>query len=127
MQYGMTNIYTPVVIYPFWTPENETLQVLVTSDRWESVRGNAQLTWYDWKGTELQTSEHAFSVPTLNNTEIFAATGLENILPKNQSVEDVWLLLNLTAVVDGRTVKNEQVVSLRILRIALGHVAQLYT
>ncbi|KAI0798664.1 glycoside hydrolase family 2 protein [Irpex lacteus] len=109
LQYGMSTIYSPLAIYPFWTPENETLQVLVSSDRWESVKGSAQLTWYDWKGTELQTSKHSFTVPTLNNSNIFTATGLENILPKNQSVENVWLLLNLTAEVDGRTITNEQV------------------
>ncbi len=118
LPYGMTSIYSPLAIYPFWTPENETLQVLVSSDRWESVRGSAQLTWYDWKGTELQTCKHPFTVPTLNNSNIFSATGLENILPKNQSVENVWLLLNLTAEVDGRTITNEQVVSLRDQRVA---------
>lgn len=118
LQYGMTGIFSPVMIYPFWTPENETLQVLATSDRWDSVQGSAQLTWYDWKGTTLRSSKHAFDIPTLNNSVVFEASGLDNILPANQLMENVWLLLNLTAHVDGRTVTNEQVVSGSLREIA---------
>lgn len=114
LQYGMTGAYTPVVIYPFWTPENQTLEVLVTSDRWETIEGTAQLTWYDWHGKELESSQHAFTVPTLNNTEILKASGLSNILPSGQSPENVFLLLNLTAQVEGKTVTHEQVVSQRL-------------
>lgn len=111
LQYGMAGAYAPVVIYPFWTAENETLEVVVTSDRWETVSGVAQLTWHDWHGMELQTSKHAFVVPTLNNSVISATSALVNILPQGRSAEDVWLLLNLTAEVEGRTVRHEQVVS----------------
>lgn len=111
LQYGMTGAYTPVVIYPFWTPENQTLEVLVTSDRWETVEGTAQLTWYDWHGKDLETTRHAFRVPTLNNTEIFKASGLHSILPHGQSVENVFLHMNLTAKVEGKTVTHEQVAS----------------
>ncbi|KAF7800158.1 hypothetical protein EIP86_011404 [Pleurotus ostreatoroseus] len=109
LQYGMTGAYSPVVIYPFWTPDNETLEVVVTSDRWETVKGTAQLTWYDWHGTVLETSQHPFTVPTLNNTEIFTASGLQNILPHNQSAENVFLMMNLTAQVEGKTITHEQV------------------
>ena len=110
LHYGMTGVYTPLAIYPFWTAENQTLEVLVMSDRWETVKGSAQLTWYDWSGKELTSSVHPFSVPTLNNSEIFSATGLNNILPRGAAPEDVWLLLNLTAKVEGKTITNEQVV-----------------
>ncbi|KXN81560.1 putative beta-mannosidase A [Leucoagaricus sp. SymC.cos] len=109
LQYGLTGIFSPVVIYPFWTARNETLEVLVVSDRWESVKGQAQLTWYDWNGTMLSTEKHEFTVPSLNNSVIVQKTGLEeSILPKGRNVMDVWMLLNLTAEVDGKTVTNEQ-------------------
>ncbi|RPD64762.1 glycoside hydrolase [Lentinus tigrinus ALCF2SS1-6] len=109
LQYGMTNIYSPVVIYPFWYANNETLEVLVTSDRWDTVEGTAQLTWYDWSGNELNSSTVPFEVPTLNNSVVFpATTGLENILPAGQNASDVFLLLNVTAQVDNRTVTQEQ-------------------
>ncbi|KAI0673928.1 glycoside hydrolase [Trametes maxima] len=108
LQYGMTGIFQPVVIYPFWTPESETLEVLVTSDRWETVNATAQLTWYDWNGVELNSTVTPFSAPTLNNTAIVQARGLDNILPAGKDATDVWLLLNLTAVVGNRTVTHEQ-------------------
>ncbi|KAI0338261.1 glycoside hydrolase [Trametopsis cervina] len=109
VQYGMVNIYSPIIIYPFWTAENETLRILATSDRWDTVNGRAQLTWYDWSGKTLNTSTHEFSIPTLNNSLISETTGLKNILPANQSADQVWLLLNLTAKVNNKTVTNEQV------------------
>ncbi|KAK7051780.1 glycoside hydrolase family 2 protein [Favolaschia claudopus] len=108
MQYGLTTAYSPVTIYPFWTASNETLEVIVTSDRWDSVSGSAQLTWYDWSGKMLNTSTHAFTVPTLNNSLIFSASGLNSILPVGQKATDVWMLLNVTAEVDGNTITNEQ-------------------
>ena len=111
MQYGMTGIYNPVVVYPFWTPENQTLEVLVTSDRWESVQAKAQLTWYDWEGRTLETSEKEVVVPTLNNSVVFKETGFEKILPKGKNPEDVFMLLNVTAKVEGKRVTSEQVVS----------------
>ena len=112
LQYGMTNIYSPVIIYPFWYANNETLEVLVTSDRWDAVEGTAQLTWYDWSGAELNTSTVPFEVPTLNSSIVFpATTGLENVLPAGKNASDVFLLLNVTAQVENRTVIQEQYVS----------------
>lgn len=111
LHYGMTNIFSPVTIYPFWFAGNETLEVLVTSDRWEAVEGKAQLTWYDWSGSELNSSVVEFEVPSLNNSLVFQATGLDNILVGGRNASDVFLLLNVTAQVDNRTVIQEQVVS----------------
>ncbi|KAF5385855.1 hypothetical protein D9615_002685 [Tricholomella constricta] len=108
LQYGLTGIFAPVIIYPFWTAANETLQTLVISDRWEDVEGSAQLTWYDWLGRPLDTTSYNFTVPTLNNSVLLEASGLNTILPIGKDAADVWLLLNITAEVDGRTVTNEQ-------------------
>lgn len=119
LHYGMTGIYTPLVVYPFWTPENATLEVLATSDRWETVSGRAQLTWYDWAGKELETSFKSFKVPTLNNSVVFQATGLANILPKGKNVEDVFMLMNVSAKIEGKTVTNEAVVRIFLLWIRL--------
>jgi len=108
LQYGLTNIFSSITIYPFWTAANETLKVLVISDRWETVQGSAQLTWYDWLGRPLNTTTHNFRVPTLNNSLIFEASGLNTILPVGRNAADVWLLLNTTAQINGRTVTSEQ-------------------
>ncbi|KAI0778937.1 glycoside hydrolase [Trametes elegans] len=108
LQYGLSGAFRPVVGYPFWTPDTETLEIVVSSDRWEPVDGLAQLTWYDWSGNELNSTKTAFSVPSLNNSEILLAHGLENILPQGTNATDVWLLLNLTAQVENKTVTHEQ-------------------
>jgi beta-mannosidase len=93
--------------------------VLIVSDRWEEVSGSAQLTWYDWRGTPLNTSTHEFTVPTLNNSLVFEAMGLNRILPTGENATDVWLHLTLTAEVDSRTVTNEQVVNFFNLHLLL--------
>lgn len=112
LHYGLAGIFSPLIIYPFWTPQNGTLQVLAISDRWDDVDGFAQMTWYDWAGHTLQTSRQPFTVPALNNSLISQYSGMESLLPRGYDVEDVWVLLNLTAQVDGRTVTNEQYVGL---------------
>ncbi|KAF8069886.1 glycoside hydrolase family 2 protein [Lyophyllum atratum] len=108
LQYGLTGIYSPITIYPFWTAATQTLRTLVISDRLEEVQGSAQLTWYDWLGRPLNTTLSHFTVPALNNSLIFEASGLNTILPIGRGAADVWLLLNATAVIKGRTVTNEQ-------------------
>ncbi|KAF8549672.1 glycoside hydrolase [Imleria badia] len=107
LNYGLASAYAPVIIQPFWMPENETLTVLATSDRWENVNGVAQLTWYDWSGRMLKTSTTSFSIPALNNSLVYEGTGLATILPAGYNASDVWLLMNLTAQADNETVTNE--------------------
>jgi len=101
-------IFSPITIYPFWTAADETLKTFIISDRLQDVTGSAQLTWYDWLGRPLNTTFFNFTVPTLNNSLIFEASGLYTVLPIGRAAADVWLLLNATAKIDGRTVTNEQ-------------------
>ncbi|KAG6818806.1 hypothetical protein H0H93_001475 [Arthromyces matolae] len=108
LQYGLTSAYAPITIYPFWTVSNETLEVLVISDRWEDVEASAQATWYDWKGRPLNTTFFDFTIPALNNSLLYEAKGLNNILPIGRDASDVWLHINVSAVVDGRRLTNEQ-------------------
>ncbi|KAK1231122.1 hypothetical protein PQX77_005767 [Marasmius sp. AFHP31] len=107
LHYGEVRAFAPVIIHPFWTVSNQSLEVLVISDRWEDVSGSAQLTWYDWEGKVVNTSMHMFTVPSLNNSRILEQQGLETILPEGRNETDVWMLLNFTAEVDGKTVTNE--------------------
>jgi beta-mannosidase len=111
LHYGETQIFAPVIIYPFWTATNETLEVYVTSDRWTTVHGTAQLSWYNWNGTVLSSTTYDFSVPSLNNSLIFSGSGLKNILPSGSNAKDVFMKVNLTAETDSGTVKNEAIVS----------------
>ncbi|KAJ7902283.1 glycoside hydrolase family 2 protein, partial [Mycena leptocephala] len=57
----------------------------------------------------LKTRKDSFTVPALNNTlPILSQVGLCSILPSGHNATDVWMLLNLTAQVEGKTVTNEQ-------------------
>lgn len=115
LHYGLTNIYSSVIIYPFWTPANESLEVLVTSDLWNEVDGTAQLTWYDWAGKVLGSDKHEFRTPSLNNSVIISSVGFENFLPKGVTdPNNVWMLLNLTADTSDGVLTHEQYVSLFI-------------
>lgn len=108
LHYGLTNSFSAVVVNAFWTPENEILQVLVTSDRFNDINGVAQLTWYDWYGNELSSCVYHFTVPPLNNTVLMNVAGLASILPYGKKPSEVWMLLNSTAKVDNKTVTSEQ-------------------
>ncbi|KAG1889956.1 glycoside hydrolase family 2 protein [Suillus subluteus] len=107
LQYGMATVYSPVIINPFWFPGNESLTILATSDRWETVNGTAQLTWYDWSGNTIESMTTPFSIPTLNNSLIYEGIGLDAILPFGYNAKDVWLLMNVTATVDNKLVTSE--------------------
>lgn len=107
LQYGMATVYSPVVINPFWFPGNESLTILATSDRWETVDGTAQLTWYDWSGNAISSMTTPFSIPTLNNSLIYEGIGLDAILPFGYNTKDVWLLMNVTATVENKLVTSE--------------------
>ncbi|KAJ7902258.1 glycoside hydrolase family 2 protein, partial [Mycena leptocephala] len=57
----------------------------------------------------LKTRKGSFTVPALNNTlPILSQVGLRPILPSGHNATDVWMLLNLTTQVEGKTVTNEQ-------------------
>jgi beta-mannosidase len=86
---------------------NESLTILATSDRWETVDGIAQLTWYDWSGNAISSITTPFSIPTLNNSLIYEGIGLDAILPSGYNAKDVWLLMNLTATVENKLVTSE--------------------
>ncbi|KAG1751293.1 glycoside hydrolase family 2 protein [Suillus paluster] len=107
LQYGMATVYSPVIIDPFWFPGNESLTILATSDRWETVDGTAQLTWYDWNGNAINSMTTPFSIPTLNNSIIYEGIGLDTILPSGYNANDVWLLMNVTATTDNKLVTSE--------------------
>ncbi|KAE9405255.1 hypothetical protein BT96DRAFT_916211 [Gymnopus androsaceus JB14] len=99
LAYAEERAYRPVLIHPFWVPEQENLEVSVMSDiLGENVQGTAQMTWYDWSGNVvLAIPPVNFTVPSLNFTA---------------GIEEVWMLVNITAELPGGdTISNEGYVS----------------
>ena len=113
LQYGMTNAFSPLLVYPFWTASSETLEVRVISDRLEPVKDiSVEFTWFQWSGKKISSQTVKTNVGPLNGSVIWEGSGLEqSILPKGSKKEDVFLVLSLTGKADGKTVTNEQVVS----------------
>ena len=110
LQYTMSRDFQPVVINGFWTAENETLQVMVTSDQHEDVSGIAQWTWLDWSGDVLSSSTSSFTVPPLNNSIVFEGQDVSKILPDDADINNAWLLLNVTAEINNVTTTHESYV-----------------
>ncbi|KAH8077515.1 glycoside hydrolase family 2 protein [Cristinia sonorae] len=108
LNYGMADIFSPIAVFPFWTPTNETLEVRVLSDRWETVHADLEMKWFDWKGKSLGTLRKQVTVPSLNSTVAFARTGLKNILPKGVNAGDAFMRLRVTGKVDGKSTVSEQ-------------------
>ncbi|KAI0075653.1 glycoside hydrolase family 2 protein [Panus rudis PR-1116 ss-1] len=111
LNYGMSKAFSPLAVYPFWTPANESLEVRVMSDRWEETKNvRVDLTWFDWKGNEISKTTKSTDVPPLNGTIIWSAQGLQKeILPEGKFASEVWLSIELTGEVDGKTILNDQV------------------
>ncbi len=89
-QYGLTQVFASVIIYPFWTESTQELEVTIVSDRWETVNVTAQIAWFDWSGKQLSFQRYWVTVPPLNNTIVLSATGFDNILPKGYKETQVW-------------------------------------
>ncbi|KAF8729833.1 hypothetical protein AX14_005932 [Amanita brunnescens Koide BX004] len=111
LQYFLTEIYSPVVAYPFWIPETETLQITAFSDRWRDVTGTATISVYDWNGTLHHEFEKTYIIPPLNNSLLFEASRFDSIFPKSggHDVFDLWMLITTKSKVEnGVVVTSEQ-------------------
>ncbi|KAF8345546.1 glycoside hydrolase family 2 protein [Amanita rubescens] len=103
LQYALTEIYSPVVAYPFWTPETETLQITA------NVRGTATVSIYDWNGTLHHEFERTYIIPSLNNSVLYKASGFDNIFPSCGDAFDLWMLITTKSEIEnGVVVTSEQ-------------------
>ncbi|KAL1672792.1 glycoside hydrolase family 2 protein [Schizophyllum commune] len=89
LQYALGNVFEEVA----------RLEVDVVSDRLEG--------YYDWKGEMLRSEVVEFGVGALNYTTVLEGEGVTDILPDDRAKEDVWLLVNSMALVDGEIVTSK--------------------
>ncbi|KAE8151409.1 glycoside hydrolase superfamily [Aspergillus avenaceus] len=87
LHYVARDIYQPVIVSPFWNYTTGDLDVYVTSDLWESVRGRVNLTWTDLSGKRLPhnagtPSSVSFQVGALNTTRVYH-TNVKNLTLSN--------------------------------------------
>ncbi|KAJ5506460.1 Glycoside hydrolase superfamily [Penicillium expansum] len=99
LHYVARDIFQPVIVSPFWNYSTGDLDIYVTSDLWETVRGTVNLTWTDLSGKPIPGNAGTpltkqFSVGALNTTSIYGT----NIAKLSLSdTKDAVLVIDLTA------------------------------
>lgn len=114
--YGISSIYSSVIIAPFYFPNNQTLEIFVTSDLLHAISGFAEITLMDWHGNNISSQVIPFTVLPLNNTLIYSGTGLDRLLLSGQNLTEVWLHLGLTALDGDSILTHETQVRTREIR-----------
>ncbi|KAK7959595.1 uncharacterized protein PG986_004449 [Apiospora aurea] len=76
LHYRAKDLYSNVIISPFWNVTTRRLELWVTSDLWEEVHGTVDARWYTWEGEEVNLDGglrgKEVTVGALNSTKIFA-------------------------------------------------------
>lgn len=77
LKYLSLDIYSNVIIAPYFDFTNKSLEVYVTSDLWDEVTGTAKFEWYDWSGNHLNISYAAsastpFTIGAINSTRVLS-------------------------------------------------------
>ncbi|KAK6858452.1 glycoside hydrolase family 2 protein [Apiospora arundinis] len=78
LHYRARDLYSNVIISPFWNATTRELEVWVTSDLWDKVRGTVHTQWYTWDGKEVNVNGgnllgQDVTVGALNSTQVLAA------------------------------------------------------
>ncbi|KAK8062429.1 beta-mannosidase [Apiospora hydei] len=107
LHYRAKDLYSNVIISPFWNVTTRRLELWVTSDLWEEVRGTVDARWYTWEGEEVDLDcslrGKEVTVGALNSTRIFATTLDDNA--KN-------LIMKANITVAGKLPNSEEVTTL---------------
>ncbi|KAF2018760.1 glycoside hydrolase family 2 protein [Aaosphaeria arxii CBS 175.79] len=74
LHYVAKEAYQPVIIAPFYWPDDKELEVWVISDLWSTISASVALNWYDWSGTPLYIQlsyPSTVEVNAINGTMVF--------------------------------------------------------
>lgn len=98
LHYRAKDIYQHVIIAPYSNETTGDLQVWVTSDLWDEVKGTATFEWYDWSGKKLDIKTPAsvnVTVGAINSTEVLHTNTMDIL--KNYDTNDVVLRMQVQA------------------------------
>lgn len=119
LYYTAKDIYSPVIVYPYWNRTTSELQVWVTSDLMTSVSGTVSYSWVDWNGNPLSLGVNAtnattsspygnrtqptspstvsFTVGAINTTEVLRYPSVSSTLSDaNVNMTNALLMLSVT-------------------------------
>lgn len=98
LHYKARDMYSNVIISPFYNESFGNLTVYATSDLWEDVSGTVDAAWYDWSGETLDDVEGLTGKPVtigaLNTTLVYASNTHD--LLKSHGADDVVLRMNIS-------------------------------
>lgn len=122
LYYTAKDIYSPVIVYPFYNRNSTDLAVYVTSDLQDSISGTMSYQWVEYSGNPLSVGGTAtieaqrngsskgngtqaskpnrlnFNVGAINTTEVLHYPNLKNTLTNsNVSLDDAVLILSIEA------------------------------
>ncbi|KAI1322767.1 glycoside hydrolase family 2 protein [Xylariaceae sp. FL0255] len=92
MYHATKDIYTPVIVWPFYDQDTDILDVWVISDKWQAVSGNLKLRWMSWEGQDLShptltrgqdVISQPFSVGAINATNVASYSNVSSSFGDN--------------------------------------------
>ncbi|KAF2170649.1 glycoside hydrolase family 2 protein [Zasmidium cellare ATCC 36951] len=121
LYYTAKDIFSPVIVYPYWNRNTTDLAIYVTSDLQDSVSGTMSYQWVDYKGNPLsvggtvtieghrngtgnngtqpsQANRLNFNVGAINTTEVLHYPSLQTTFSNsNVSMDNAVLILSIQA------------------------------
>lgn len=104
MYYSTKDIFSPVIVWPFYDQDKDILDVWAISDRWQDTTGEVLLRWIDWTGEDISlqsntapsTEKLSFTVGSQNGTIIKSYSALSKLIGSNNTA-NALLSLSLTS------------------------------
>ena len=107
LHYRARDMYSNVIVSPFYNESFGNLTIYATSDLWEDVSGAIDVAWFDWSGNALEDVQGLTGAPVtigaLNTTLVFSRN--TNDLLKEYKLDDV--VMRASVSVTGRLPNNE--------------------
>lgn len=111
-------MFSPVIVYPYWTNYESDLQIWITSDLFDSISGILEYQWVDWSGNPLSVGGSVimgghenetqavtysntlpFTVGAINSTQVLRYPNLQSAFAESGglTLSNAVLLLSVTA------------------------------
>ncbi|KAK7911961.1 beta-mannosidase [Apiospora marii] len=108
LHYRARDLYSHVIVSPFWNATTRELELWVSSDLWEGVRGTVDAQWYTWDGEEVNMEGglrgQEVLVGALNSTRV-STTTLDDHANN--------LVMKATVTANGKLPNSEEVTTFR--------------
>ncbi|KAI8625034.1 glycoside hydrolase family 2 protein [Xylariaceae sp. FL1651] len=99
MYHTTKDVFSPVIIWPFYNQDTDVLEVWIVSDKWDAVAGEATLRWLNWEGENLGSPASvtkAFNVGAINATHVATYQKVSSTFANEAAAANALLFLSLT-------------------------------